>query len=184
MGLAIRLQGSHGGLTIADIQEEYSVSRRTAERMRDAVEAAFGPLHEVEVDSGDRRKHWRLQSRALHPFISISPEELADLEATAAGLGRTGLAERLRSLAAKLRAASRQHSPEEFEAAMQTLMEMEGLAMRAGPRESFANGLPSLVREAISTRRMIEFDYVSRAAARRSRQALAPCQRQPRADHL
>ena len=42
--LAIRLQGSRGGLTIANIQDEFSVSRRTAERMRDAVEAAFGPL--------------------------------------------------------------------------------------------------------------------------------------------
>ena len=39
--LAIRLQGSRGGLTIADIQDEFSVSRRTAERMRDAVEAAL-----------------------------------------------------------------------------------------------------------------------------------------------
>ena len=46
------------------------MSRRTAERMRDAVEAAFGPLDRVDVDSGDRRIHWRLQSRALHPFIA------------------------------------------------------------------------------------------------------------------
>jgi len=35
--LAIRLQGSHGGLTTADIQEEFSVSRRAAERLRNAV---------------------------------------------------------------------------------------------------------------------------------------------------
>ena len=42
--LAIWLQGSHGGVTLADIREEFSVSRRTAERMRDAVRATFGPL--------------------------------------------------------------------------------------------------------------------------------------------
>lgn len=172
--LAIRLQGSRGGLTIADIQEQFSVSRRTAERMRDAVEAAFGPLYPVEVDSGDRRTHWRLQSRALHPFISISPEELADLESAAGSLGRTGLAERVHGLAVKLRAASRRHSPEEFDAAMETLMEAGGLAMRAGPRENLGKGLTSLVREAISTRHTIEFDYVSRATARRSRQRVHP----------
>ena len=78
--LAVHLQGSYGGLTLTDIQEEFSVSRRTAERMRDAIEAAFGPLDRVDVDSGDRRIHWRLQSRALHPFIAISPEELPTLK--------------------------------------------------------------------------------------------------------
>ena len=52
--LAIRLQGSRGGLTIADIQDEFSVSRRTAERMRDAVEAAFGPLEIVDADTNAR----------------------------------------------------------------------------------------------------------------------------------
>ena len=172
--LAIRLQGSYGGLTIADIQEEFSVSRRTAERMRDAVELAFGPLDAVDMDSGDRRIHWRLHSRALHPFISISPEELADLEAAAGSMGRTGLAERVRGLVVKLRAASRRHSPEEFDAAMETLMEAEGLAMRAGPRESLEKGLLSLAREAILARRMIEFDYLFREKARRSRQRVRP----------
>ena len=172
--LAIRLQGSHGGLTTADIQEEFSVSRRTAERMRAAVEAAFGPLDRVEVDSGDSRIHWRLHSRALHPFIFILPEELADLEAAAGSLDLTGLAERVRGLVVKLRAASRRYSPEEFDAAMESLMEAEGLAMRAGPRESLEKGLLSLVREAISARRMIEFDYLFRATARRSRQRVRP----------
>ena len=172
--LAIRLQGSRGGLTIADIQEQFSVSRRTAERMRDAVEAAFGPLYPVEVDSVDRRIHWRLRTRALQPFITISPEEPADVEAAAGSLGRTGLAERLRGLAVKLRAASRRHSPEEFDAAMDSLMEAEGLAMRAGPRESLEKGLLSLVREAVSTRHMIELDYLSRTTSRRSRHRVRP----------
>ena len=104
--IAIHLQGSRSGLTIADIQDEFSVSRRTAERMRDVVEAAFGPLETVDVDTGDRRIRWRLQSRTLYPLIRVSPEELAELEAAAGSLERTGLAERaggLRDLAVKLR---------------------------------------------------------------------------------
>ena len=36
--LAIRLQGTRGGVTLDDIQHELSVSRRTAERMHDALE--------------------------------------------------------------------------------------------------------------------------------------------------
>ena len=52
--LAIRLQGMRGGLTLDDIQEQFSVSRRTAERMRDAVEATFGPLETVPADDSKR----------------------------------------------------------------------------------------------------------------------------------
>ena len=175
--LAILLQGRRGGLTIADIQKEFFVSRRTAERMRDAVEAAFGPLETVDADTGDRRIRWRLQSRALHPLIRVSPEELAELEAAAGSLERTGLAERaggLRDLAVKLRAALRRRSSEEFDSALETLMEAEGLAMRAGPKESLEEGLLSLVRDAVAACRTIEFDYLSRGTGRRSRQRVQP----------
>ena len=175
--LAIHLQGHRGGLTIADIQDEFSVSRRTAERMRDAVEAAFGPLEVVDADTGDRRIRWRLQARALPPFIRISPEELAELEATAGSLERTGLEERaggLRDLATKLRAALRRHSAEEFDSALATLMEAEGFAMRAGPRESLEEGLLSLLRNAIKAGRVVEFDYLAQWTGRRSRQRVQP----------
>ena len=175
--LAIRLQGSRGGLTVTAIQDEFSVSRRTAERMRDAVEAAFGPLEVVDADTGDRRIRWRLQSRALPPFIRVSPEELAELEATASSLERTGLEERaggLRDLATKLRAALRRHSAEEFDSALATLMEAEGLAMRAGPRESLEEGLLSLLRNAIKAGCIVEFDYLAQWTGRRSRQRVQP----------
>ncbi len=175
--LAMHLQGAHGGMTIADIQEMFSVSRRTAERMRDAVEAVFGPLETVDVETGDRRIRWRLRSRALHSFVQISPDELADIEAAAGSLDNAGLPERagkLRDLVVKLRAASRRHSPEEFNSALASLMEAEGLAMRAGPRECLEEGLLSLVRDAITARRKIEFDYLSRGTGRRRRRRVRP----------
>ena len=53
-------------------------------------------------------------------------------------------------------------------------MEAEGLAMRAGPRENLEKGLLSLVRDAIATRRTIEFDYLSQGTGRRSRQRVQP----------
>ena len=153
------------------------MSRRTAERMRDAVEATFGPLEAVDVETGDRRIRWRLRSRGLHPFIQISPDELADVEAAAGRLDNAGRAERagkLRDLAVKLRAASHRHSPEEFNRALASLMEAEGLAMRAGPRERLEEGLLSLVRDAITARRKIEFDYLSRGTERWRRRRVRP----------
>ena len=94
--LAIRLQGSRLGLAIDDIETEFSVSRRTAERLRNAVELSFGPLE--EVDTGERRKRWRLRSNPLRQLIRVAPEELAELESAAEGLDRAGLSERAKAI--------------------------------------------------------------------------------------
>ncbi len=173
--LAIRLQGTWRGLTLDDISEEFCVSRRTAERMRNAVEAAFGPLQRVDRD--DRKHHWRLQSTALRQFVQITPEELAEAESAAESWDRTGLAERaniLRELADKLRVLQRPRADEEFDADLEALMRAEGLAMRPGPRQHLEKGLLSLLRDAIKVRRTVEFEYVSQSTGRRSLQRVQP----------
>ena len=173
--LAIRLQGTWTGWTLDDISREFYVSRRTAERMRDAVEAAFGPLQRVDRD--DRRRHWKLQSSAVRPFIRIDPEELAEVEAAAESLDRTGLAERasvLREVAGKLRALGRPLDDNEFDADLEVLMRAEGLAMRPGPRPHLEKGLLSLLRDAIKAKRTLEFEYISRSTEQRSSQRVQP----------
>ena len=91
--LAMRLQSSRGGMTLDDVRTEFSISRRTAERLRDAVDEAFGPLIPVE-DRDERKRHWRLQSPVLQHFVSVSPEELMELSSAAETLERAGLSER------------------------------------------------------------------------------------------
>ena len=176
VNLAIRLQGAWGGLTLDGIAQEYGVSRRTAERMRDAVEAAFGPLQEVET--GDRRKHWRLRSTPLRGLTSIAPEELAELESAAARLERAGLAERagtLRELAVKLLALSRQRGGQALGDELEALMRAEGSAMHPGPRPKIEQGLLAMLRDAMKANRKVEFSYVGRASGKRSRQVVEPC---------
>ena len=174
--LAILLHGSHRGVTLDEISEQFSISRRTAERMRDAVEAAFGPLLEVDA-TGDNRRHWRLQSTSLQQLLRVSVEELAELESAAASQDLGGLTERaetLRALARKLRAMNRSASFETFRAELEALMEAEGLAMRPGPRTRLEPGVLALVRDAIKSTRVLECDYVARSTGRRSRQRLEP----------
>ena len=173
--LAIRLQGSRLGVTLADIESEFSVSRRTAERLRDAVEWAFGPLE--EADSNDGRKHWRLRSDALRRLVSVSADELGALSTAAATLERTGLREhaaKLEEVADKLRALHRAETLERLEADLEALLHAEGLAMRPGPRQPVDRTVLALLREAILTRRKVEFDYLSRTTGQRSRQVAEP----------
>ena len=149
--LAIRMQGSGRGLTLDDIQREFEVSRRTAERLRDAVEDVFGPLE--TVDTGEAKRHCRLRTRTLRHLISISAEELAELSAAADALDRTGLEERavmLRRLDDKLRALLEAEALSGIEPDVQALTEAEGLAMRPGPRPRMDQGLLALLRHAIT----------------------------------
>ena len=128
-------------MTLDDISREFCVSRRTAERLRDAVEAVFGPLQ--MVDSDDRRHHWRLKSGALRPLIQISPEEMAEVESAAESLDRTGLVERavvLRELAGKLRALRRSPTAEEFDADLEALMQAEGTRHARRPQTASRGG--------------------------------------------
>ena len=155
--LAVRLQGSRAGVTLDDIQQDLSVSRRTAERMRDAVEWAFGPLETVPAD--DNKLHWRLQSRALRHLLRITPEELSALGTAAAALEQTGLqdqAVKLKDIITKLRATQADASSERREADLEALMQVEGLAMRPGPRQPVDAELLALLREAILTCRMVD----------------------------
>ena len=173
--LAMHLQGTRGGLTMDDIVTEFRVSRRTAERMRAAVEAAFGPLQAVET--GDTRIHWRLQSTSLRGLLRITPEELAELESAANSLDQAGLAERaaiLRELVAKLLALRRSLDEQTFGDELEALMQAEGSAMRPGPRPQIQRGLLPLLRDAIKASRKVKFNYVARSSGRRSRPIADP----------
>ena len=173
--LAVRLHGSRAGVTLEDIQQDLSVSRRTAERMRDAVEWAFGPLE--TVPAGDNKLHWRLQSGALRHLLRICPDELSALVTAAAALERTGLQEqavKLKNIATKLRAARTDASSERREADLEALMQVEGLAMRPGPRQPVDADLLAILREAILTCRMVEFRYRARSTGQTSLQRAEP----------
>ena len=175
MELALLLQGTWRGLTLDDIRNEFEISRRTAERLRDAVEAVFGPLE--QVDTGDPKRHWRLRAPALRRLVSVSAEELAELTNAAATLDRAGLEERaamLRRLADKLRALLETEALSRLEPDLQALMVAEGLAMRPGPRPRLDDGLLALLRHAIKAGRVVAFDYLAQATGQRTRRRVQP----------
>ena len=173
--LALRLQGTWRGLTLDDVQRDFEVARRTAERLRNAVEDVFGPLE--LADTGERRHHWRLRTSTLRSLVTVSAEELAELSAAATALDRNGLEERalmLRQLADKLRALLEADALTQIEPDLQALMVAEGLAMRPGPRPRLDDGLLALLRHAIKLGRGVAFDYLARATGQRSRRRVQP----------
>ena len=75
---------------------------------------------------------------------------------------------------AKLDALSRARADAESEEEFEALMGAEGLAMRPGPRELLADDLLPRLRDAISTRERISFEYLARFSGKVSRQKVAP----------
>ena len=173
--LAIRMQGLRGGMTLDDIQEEFNVSQRTAERMRDAVEGAFSPLETVESD--DNRLHWRLRSDALRRLVPVSADELAGLSSASETLERTGFgghAAGLRELETKLRATLHTDRLAGIETDIEALVQAEGPARRAGPRAQLDRDLLARLREAIATCRIVEVRYLWQSKGRQSRRRIEP----------
>lgn len=175
LDLAFELQAARRGLTLAEVQERFGVSRRTAERHLQALEMAFGWVETVASD--DRRKHWRMRAPALRQLVRVSPDELAELNAAAERLQRAGLRERaqvVRALATKLRAMQQSRSVDEVEADFEALTQAEGVAMRPGPRQQLADGLLALLRRCVRERCVLAFDYVAQGSARRSHLRVCP----------
>ena len=182
--LATRLQGV-SGLTLDEVQDEFEVSRRTAEWMRDAVEQAFGPLETVA--SLDRRKHWRLDSNPFRDILSVSADELVELQTAATGLERTGFDERarhLQDLAEKLRALLGRSVRRRVVPDLDALMMAEGLATLPGPRPRLEPVLAAKLREAIKANRVISFGYVRPIPQLNPSEQINPCHRTRTSHHI
>jgi predicted DNA-binding transcriptional regulator YafY len=173
--LALEMQAARGGLTIAEIQEKFEVSRRTAIRMRDAVLRAFP--NSSEVQTGERTKRWRLNSGAAQTFAGVTSDDLASIEVAAVAMETANLpvhAQSLRGIASKIRNLIEVSSLSRIEPDIEALTEAEGLAHRAGPRSYIARAVFDTLRTAIKSCRKVSFDYTSRTGKSASRRTVSP----------
>ena len=176
--VALDMQGSACGLTIQDIQQNYSerpLSRRTAERLRDTIERLF-PQMEL-ANPGEVPKRWRIAGGAANGFASITAEELADLKTAASVLRRENMhaqANNTERVLSKLRALMTRQSAVKIEPDLEALTEAEGLAMRPGPKPKINRETLSLLRDAIIARRKVRLHYLYRGSRKRGYQTVHP----------
>ena len=124
-------------MTLDEMAALVGVGRRTAERMRDAVEAAFGPL---EREDDGRKVRFRLAARGLGNFAAApTAEELTELENAARGLAAAGNESRaatLRSLGRKIGASLREADRRRLGVDVEAQLRAEAFACQVGPRPS------------------------------------------------
>ena len=76
--LIIFMSSKINGVSLEEIQERFSVSRRTAERMRDGVLFALPQIEELPTDG--RIKRWGFPTYSLGELVYFTSEEIAFLE--------------------------------------------------------------------------------------------------------
>lgn len=168
--LALKMQGSAEGISLADIEHEFRVSRRTAERMRDAVRNAFPQIEELSGESG--RKYWRFPPGSLGRMVEPTLDELTAGHRAAAIARREGdevTAETLERLLTKVQAMFRETRRRTIAVDLEAQLMADGVAFRPGPREKIASEILSTLREAILAGVMISADHRARGTARLSR---------------
>lgn len=168
--LAMKMQGTAEGVSLADIMATCGVSRRTAERMRDAVQNLFPQITSSDDDRGERR--WRLPATTLGRLADPTADQLAAAHRAAAIARREGdpaTAEGLEALVDSVKANLRPEHLRRVEPDLEAQMLAAGVAFRPGPREQIAPKILRTLRDAILSGVMISADHRARGSGRLSR---------------
>lgn len=168
--LAVMMQGSAEGLSISDIEQAFGVSRRTAERMRDAVLHAFPQLEERPGLNG--QKYWRFPPGTLGRMVEPTIDELTAGKRAASIARREGdidTAETLERLLSKAQAVFREDRRRRVAADLEAQLMADGVAFRPGPRERIEPAILRRLREAILAGVMVSADHRARGSRKLSR---------------
>ncbi|MBQ6516035.1 WYL domain-containing protein [bacterium] len=159
LDLIVLMQSKVLGVTLSDISERFHVSRRTAERLRDAVINIIPQINEIETLG--KEKHWGFMSGYMNEIITFTPEEIAILENIKDGL-RTDLnKETLESVITKLKAHSRKQMTK-VDDAIELIMKSEGMAVTQKPCYKIDVHLFDTIRQAIKQNKKLSCKYDSK----------------------
>ena len=161
--IAIDMQGRRKGLSLRDLATRYSdipLSRRSAERLRDAIIRLFPG--QVEERVGDQRiKTWHLRTSSLNGLSAIDQHTLTSLDTATRLLEQAGLdsqADALNAVRATLVSAVDSRVEPGFDEE-EPITQTECLAIRPGPRVRVRREVLQVAREALQQRRVLRISY-------------------------
>lgn len=145
------------GITLSDIVDELGVSRRTAERLRDAIIDILPQIDEIETVG--KEKHWGFTSGYMNEIINFTPDEIAILEGIKDGISVDFKKKTLENVITKLKALSRKQITK-VDDAIEIIMKSEGTAVTQKPSYKIDVQVIDTIRQAIKENRMIKGKYI------------------------
>ena len=155
LDLVIFMLSRFNGVSLSDIQERYNISRRTAERMRDAVLAALNQVDEIKTD--DRCKRWGFTNYSLNELVTFSNEDIAlleNLKKTCDNLSQT----EIENIIIKMKALKHKFTKIDDEK-IELILQSEGYAIRQSQNFKVDLEQVSVIRQAIKEKRKLQAEY-------------------------
>ncbi|SER47865.1 Predicted DNA-binding transcriptional regulator YafY, contains an HTH and WYL domains [Tranquillimonas rosea] len=152
----------HRGVALQDIEEEFCVDRRTAQRMTKAIEDFF-PIVQISIDEA-QRKYWKVRTsdiRLAHAQ-GLKDRELVALDMAIRRAERDGIekdAASLRTLRERLLSMMPSPHARRAESDAEALLEAQGFASRPGPRVRADPTLLDAITEALRAPFRLTFLY-------------------------
>mgnify|MGYP002625838905 FL=1 len=143
--LIILMQSKVAGVSLNDIQEEFDVSRRTAERMRDSVLNLLPQVGEIPTDS--RVKRWGFINYSMNELVSFSKDEIATLEKIKQNCDKISKKD-LSTITNKIKTLN-QKKLNSLEQEIEFILNCEGYAVKQSPNYKIDLDSISTIREAI-----------------------------------
>ena len=144
------------GVTLTDIVNQFHVSRRTAERLRDAIIDILPQIEEIETLG--KEKHWGFTSGFMNEIISFTPDEIAILEGIKDGLNVDFKKKTMESVITKLKAFSRKQITK-VDDAIELIMKSEGTAVTQKPSYKIDVNIIDAIRQGIKENRKVRGKY-------------------------
>lgn len=174
--LKLAMMATRGnGVSLEEIVEEFGCSHRTAQRMTDALQAAFPQTDPTDGD--DRKRRWRIPAKAIAPLLTPSPEELAAFATAINELEAAQMpneAATLRQLQSKVRALLPPGAGSRLAVDEEALLEALGHAARPGPRPAINNEVNTAISEALKGPFLLRIVYRRRTQDKPSVRVVAP----------
>jgi len=172
LSLAEMATARHGGVSLPEIEDEFGVDRRTAQRMTRALETVF-PGCTTRTDD-ERRKQWKINAADARLMLAqgILDSELAALELAIRRAEREGSKTESRSLARlrnRLLAAMPRPHARRAETDAEALLEAHGYASRPGPQVRVASELLDKIAHALKGPHLLTVSYAGGSTPGRPR---------------
>ncbi len=152
----------YAGVSLSDIETEFRVDHRTAQRMTKALEDTF-PNVTCRTDD-DRRKYWKLNASDARLMLAqgLRDSELSALELAIQRADRDGALNEVRALQTlrdRLLAAMPGSHARRVEADAEAMLEAYGFASRPGPKVRGSADLLGAVAEALKGPHRLTITY-------------------------
>ena len=142
----------HMGVSLREIEEEFGVAKRTAQRMTQAMHEIFGDSVSVDDTDPDRVRRWKMKSSTLAGLHLNGAEELEAIEIALSRLDEPGdvrQKQALQALRDRLLAALPSARARMAEIDAEAALEAYGMAARPGPVARADRNVVKAITEAI-----------------------------------